>query len=700
MEIKSLIGDKISISGSKTIVLFIISLLAVVVLSIIVNAFCNKKIINEHEKSFQEQQSLQALLARQAMESNINWLYKEAAILGDYSLPEFAMGKRDMASLVRLFILEQNAYPENIAHVYMDTRNHVLHSKTQETRPGSEAGRMAVKWADKHWTELNTPEQGPMIPDFHITQDYQMMGMLFPVRVEDSLKGILAVVVDLKPMILRYIAPIRSGKYGAAYLIDENGTIVYDHETQVIGRNIFDGIHSSHPDLTRVDNRLMNEETGIDEYSFTVQRESNRVSRKLQAWNTLHIGGHSLIVCISAPDIEINKSLYGIRLQRNISAIFLALVIIIMSTVFFLSRQQILKNSNRQLRDTLKKQTAKLRQNEKKYRTVVEKSPMGIAIIDNHGYYSFVNRECCKILGYTESELLKKPFFFNIAETNMDMVLERHEKRLRGEQLQEVYEVSFVHKNGDQREALVKSVVYKDHDRQANSLVQVLDITQRKQAEQAVIESEKKYRTLFDSSVDSISIIDVDTGKFIDCNDAAVKLHNTKNRENFIGLTPEKLSPEFQPNGKSSHLMAKEYIQTAVEKGVKIFEWTHCKSDGTLFSAFVSLSALLLPRKNLVLAISKDITELKQAEQERELLIKELQTALEDIKTLSGLLPICAKCKKIRDDRGYWNNLEEYLERHSNILFSHGLCTECSDELYGNEEWYLKVKKKQQAREK
>ncbi|MDD9300929.1 MAG: PAS domain S-box protein [Desulfobacter sp.] len=606
--------------------------------------------------------------------AKIHWLYKESDILGNYSLPEFAMGKRDIPSLVRLFSLEQNAYPENIAHVYMDAPNHVLHSKIQESLTGAEAKRMAVKWADRYWAGLKTPEQGPMIPDFHITPGYQMMGMLFPVRVQDSLKGVLAVVIDLRPMVERYIAPIRSGQYGAAYLLDEKGTIVYDHETQIIGRNIFDGIHANHPDLERVDNRLVNEKTGTDEYRFTVHREGNRVSRKLIAWNTLYIGDHSLIVCISAPDIEINKSLYGIRLQRNISGIFLTLVIIVMSMVFFLSRQQILKNSNRQLQETLGKQTAKLRQSEEKYRTVVEKSPMGISIIDHSGCYGFVNQEFCRISGYTESELLKKPFFFNIAETSMDKVLKRYEKRMQGEPLQEVYEVSFVHNNGHQREALVRSVVYNNHEDQTSYLVQVLDITQRKQAEQAVIESEKKYRTLFDSSVDSISIIDVDTGNFIDCNDAAVKLHNTKVRENFIGLTPEQLSPEFQPNGKSSRQLGAEYIRTAVEKGVKIFEWTHCKRDGTLFTAFVSLSALLLPQKNLVLAISKDMTELKQAEQERERLIKDLQTALEDIKTLSGLLPICSKCKKIRDDKGYWNTLEEYLECHSNIMFSHGLC--------------------------
>ncbi len=74
----------------------------------------------------------------------------------------------------------------------------------------------------------------------------------------------------------------------------------------------------------------------------------------------------------------------------------------------------------------------------------------------------------------------------------------------------------------------------------------------------------------------------------------------------------------------------------------------------------------------------------------RESVIIQLQTALNDVKTLSGLIPICAKCKKIRDDKGYWNQLEQYIERHSDASFSHGICEECAKELYGKTSWFKK----------
>jgi hypothetical protein len=59
-----------------------------------------------------------------------------------------------------------------------------------------------------------------------------------------------------------------------------------------------------------------------------------------------------------------------------------------------------------------------------------------------------------------------------------------------------------------------------------------------------------------------------------------------------------------------------------------------------------------------------------------------LQEVLANVKTLSGFLPICASCKKIRDDTGYWNQIEQYIKDHSEAEFSHGLCPECARELY------------------
>jgi len=85
------------------------------------------------------------------------------------------------------------------------------------------------------------------------------------------------------------------------------------------------------------------------------------------------------------------------------------------------------------------------------------------------------------------------------------------------------------------------------------------------------------------------------------------------------------------------------------------------------------------------LSSGADITEHKWVELEREKLIQELQGALARVKQLSGLLPICASCKKVRDDKGYWTQIEAYIRDHSEAEFTHGICPECMKKLYPDE---------------
>jgi len=80
--------------------------------------------------------------------------------------------------------------------------------------------------------------------------------------------------------------------------------------------------------------------------------------------------------------------------------------------------------------------------------------------------------------------------------------------------------------------------------------------------------------------------------------------------------------------------------------------------------------------------VARDISEEKRRDEEREELIARLQEALAQAKTLSGLLPICSSCKKIRDDRGYWNQIETYIRERSAAEFTHGICPDCAQKLY------------------
>ena len=77
-----------------------------------------------------------------------------------------------------------------------------------------------------------------------------------------------------------------------------------------------------------------------------------------------------------------------------------------------------------------------------------------------------------------------------------------------------------------------------------------------------------------------------------------------------------------------------------------------------------------------------DVTKEMKSEDEREKLVLQLQETLKKVKILNGLLPICASCKQIRDDQGYWNQIEDYISKHSEAQFSHGVCPDCAKKLY------------------
>ena len=86
--------------------------------------------------------------------------------------------------------------------------------------------------------------------------------------------------------------------------------------------------------------------------------------------------------------------------------------------------------------------------------------------------------------------------------------------------------------------------------------------------------------------------------------------------------------------------------------------------------------------RNAYERLREEDTKRREVQTERERLIGELQEALAKVKTLSGFIPICASCKKIRDDKGFWNQLEAYLSEHSEIEFSHSICPDCARKLF------------------
>ncbi len=172
------------------------------------------------------------------------------------------------------------------------------------------------------------------------------------------------------------------------------------------------------------------------------------------------------------------------------------------------------------------------------------------------------------------------------------------------------YEVIIKTSSGGMRHGLFSAD--KIRIRENDYLLSVMnDITDRKGYELALKESEKKYRMLFEFSLDPVLILDGES--FIDCNEMAMKMFRC-GREDIIGASPFAFSPEFQPDGMLSIDKARIMIRSAYDGGGYTFPWTHMGKDGTLFEAEVSLGSFILEDKKLIIAIIRDVTERKRYE--------------------------------------------------------------------------------------
>lgn len=130
--------------------------------------------------------------------------------------------------------------------------------------------------------------------------------------------------------------------------------------------------------------------------------------------------------------------------------------------------------------------------------------------------------------------------------------------------------------------------------------------------------------------------------------------------------------------GEAQRLSSGDVWAEGVEVPSAAGEVLHRRKDGKTFPA--DYRRTVMP--GFFVHVSRDITAKKQAEEERELLISDLREALAQVKKLSGLLPICASCKQIRDEKNGWNPIETYIAKHSEANFTHGVCPDCVKKLY------------------
>ncbi|MBU2515279.1 PAS domain S-box protein [bacterium] len=335
-----------------------------------------------------------------------------------------------------------------------------------------------------------------------------------------------------------------------------------------------------------------------------------------------------------------------------------------------------------------------LKESEKRYRFLAESMADVVWTLDLEFKTTYVSPSIEKILGFTPEERKMQTLEEMITPDSVQRILEIFGEEFQRDKKQDTdkdryltVETEYYHAKGHTvwLENSVKAI--RDEE---GAIIGIYgssrDITSRKQAEEALRESEKRFRSIVENAEAGYFFVDKE-GIIREVNDAWVRMYKYTSADEIIGK-------HFLAVQKGEDLAkAKEYVSGLLhgDSNCSTGDFERQCKNGSIGYHTISAGSVL--QSGEVVGIEGfiiDTTERKHVEQEREKLIGELKEAIDNIKILEGMLPICASCKKIRDDKGYWNHIESYIEKHTDALFSHGICPECAEQLYGDTKWYKK----------
>ena len=326
--------------------------------------------------------------------------------------------------------------------------------------------------------------------------------------------------------------------------------------------------------------------------------------------------------------------------------------------------------------------------------TLIDTLPTPVFYKDKQGIYRGCNETFAnQIIGVAKEKIVGCSLFDLPDAVPSDLAEIYHQKDLElienpGAQF---YEAIVQCADGLKRDFLFSKSTYTDAKGAVAGMIGVMvDITERKLAEEQLLEKEETLKVITESTNDAIIIMN-NRGIITFWNTAASNMLGYSKEEAVGKNLHELIVPERFLN---AHLSAfPQFIKTGKGNAVgTTLELYAIGKDHIEIPVELSLSSIMIEGEWFAVGIIRDITARKHAEEQRDRLILDLQKALSEVKTLRGFLPICSHCKKIRDDKGYWNQIESYIHKHTDTEFSHGICPECAEkyfpemDLYGDDE--------------
>ena len=255
---------------------------------------------------------------------------------------------------------------------------------------------------------------------------------------------------------------------------------------------------------------------------------------------------------------------------------------------------------------------------------IVATVPECIKVLDQGGNLLDMNPAGLNII---EAESLEQVSGVNVLELVAPEYHERFQNGMaavfRGETVNQVFEIIDLKGERHWMEQYAAPIWENEAENRVVKMLAVTrDITKRRKEDERIRSEESHFRTLFEESGDALMTLE--NGRFTSCNEAAIKLFGVRSKKEFVGAEPHEFSPPHQANGKASIEEAKKQIQIALQSGTNRFEWIHKRPSGEIFHCEVLVKTMPMRGKTGILALVRDITERKQAEQDRERVANDL----------------------------------------------------------------------------
>lgn len=293
-----------------------------------------------------------------------------------------------------------------------------------------------------------------------------------------------------------------------------------------------------------------------------------------------------------------------------------------------------------------------------------------VVVHDRDGHIIYGNRTAYTDLGYTRDEYLRLNLRDILEEDDGAVFEGRLMERAAGGS--KCVESVCRRKDGSRFPVEVNSILV-SIEGEDYMLSVARDISWRKKAEGEL----KRLMAAIEQSASIVVITDLEAN--ITYVNRAFTLATGYGRDEVMGRNPRLLKSGRLPDSEYQRLW-----RTLTEGGEWRGEFYNRRKNGSFYWEYAVITAVRdeAGRPISYLAVKEDITLRRALEEEREAIIAELQEALDNVKTLKSLIPVCASCKKIRNDQGYWQQVDVYLKEHAGVDVSHGLCLECAQKLY------------------